>query len=258
MMVAESGGYPGGQYIVASDARICESGYSQEPLYSALKYNVNPFDSLGAIWLRCVNTNDDARALLVEFDGIVPKNGRDLWYCVMIRYSIGRGAVRHVLRCVAAQAARSDPPVSLEMSIVEWANKTNLALPTHIQHWGRQTPAQIKMRLTSSGHRNRLTVAASFSPLDGPPGHDPTPERPAQAGAFPLALVRAAKILLRTKPKSTTDECKAVRAEVVAFARNLRRQVNAPKPPKLWRVMNYFSPQLVRYYDDKPDEARVA
>lgn len=241
LIAAETGGV-GGQFSVANDKHLAESGYSQEPIFIALKHNVNPFDAIGGIWLRCRCTQDAALDILRVWPSVVPMTGRDLWYCTMMRYSIGPNAIDHVLQCVSALGWDG----CLEDRIVQWATVTDLALPIHRHHWGRQKPDKIKFRLTDAGHRNRLTVASMFSPLDGAPGLEPSIDRPSVADAFPGELIRAAKMCRAND--ASDDEIDKAWHEVDAFARKLRKQSGVPKAPVTWRIANFLRPKLIRHY----------
>ena len=54
----------GDRFSLASDAALDETGLSSEPLYIAWKNDVDPCDTVGGIWLRCLCTGRDGMELL--------------------------------------------------------------------------------------------------------------------------------------------------------------------------------------------------
>jgi hypothetical protein len=235
IIIGETGG---DRFSLASDVHLDETGWSSEPLFIAMRHDVDPCDRVGGIWLRCLVTGNDAMGLLEEQKKLpaplLTTPNRDLWYCTILAYSIGKGALRHVLECVG----RSYEGPSVEAAIGRWAKATDLSLPVHRHHWGRQPPALIYHRITGPKHAEWLDVAAKLSPLDGPPGPVCPKQRPAGVPPFPEELVGIAKYLLFAG--ATDEQLKAKARELRRYLKRRRAQAAAPKAPLIFRVRKFF------------------
>jgi len=233
----------GDRFSLASDAALDETGLSSEPLYIAWKNDVDPCDTVGGIWLRCLCTGRDGMELLDHHKDLFVAPCRDLWFCTILAYSIGKGALAHVLGCVerlyptrAAVLEAGFP--SVEAAIIAWAKRTDLSLPVHRHHWGRQSPALILHRITGPKHRTWLDVAAKLSPLDGPAGPVTPKQRPGGVPPFPDEIVGIAKYLLFAG--ATKEQLKAKAKELRRYLNRRRRQANAPKAPLLFRIRRFL------------------
>jgi len=244
IIVGETGG---DRFSLASDVNLDETGWSSEPLFIAFKYDVDPCDKVGGIWLRCLVTGNDAMDLLEKQKKaehpLLTTTNRDLWYCTILAYSVGKGALRHVLECVGmvyptwlVEAGAAG--LSVEAAISRWAKMTDLSLPTHRHHWGRQSPALIFHRLTGPKHGEWLDVAEKLSPLDGPAGPVTPRQRPAGVPPFPEELVGIAKYLLFAG--ATKAQLKAKAKELRRYLNRRRRAENAPKAPLVFRIRRFF------------------
>jgi hypothetical protein len=248
-----------GCFAVSNDKVIIELGDSQEPIAVCHAENVNPFSWQGGTWLRCHRSHEDARWLRGlraqcpqcgkvqtstvqrsewecdcgrKFSSgwpvLFPVLGADLWFAVLLRYSVGKGALRHVLDAVqmwrAIRARRGQPIGTVTQDIGRWANGTDLSLSPHLRYWGRQSPAKILERLTGKKHLRRIAVAEQLGVIEGStyePGRPPPEQRPAGAETFPAALVRSA--VISANPLSTKVEHEAAWNEAKAYARSERR-----------------------------------
>jgi hypothetical protein len=245
IIVGETGGGEAGRFSLASDVHLDETGWPSEPLYIAFKYDVDPCDKVGGIWLRCLCTGNDAMGLIekqakAEHPLLTSRN-RDLWYCTILSYSVGKGALAHVLECVGKVYATwklADPGLAVEKAIGKWARSTDLSLPAHRHHWGRQSPALIFHRLTGPKHASWLDAAAVIGPLDGPPGPVCPRQRPADAAPFPEEIVGIAKYLLFAG--ATDDELRAKARELRRYLNRRRRAANARRAPLIFRIRKWF------------------
>jgi hypothetical protein len=204
---------------VSKDHVLIEVGLSQAPIARAWRLDVDPFDAEGAIWLGCVEANADADRYRAFVPGI---SSADTWYVMLLDYSIGTKAVEHVVRATQAwvdgRRARGVAPAGLLADIPAWAKATDLALPRHARHWGRQSPEVIGVRIRRQA--TRLSWARAFGPIEGPDyvaGPPPPSTRPPALPAFPAALVPAARV--SANPRATKEQHAREHAEVRAYAR---------------------------------------
>lgn len=219
-MAIESLGDP---FAVSKDPVLIEVGLSQAPIARAWRLDVDPFDVEGGIWLGCVEANADAERYRAFVPGI---SAADTWYLMLLDYSIGTKAVEHVVRATQAwverRRTRGIAPAGLLADIPAWAKTTDLALPQHARHWGRQSPEVIGMRIRRQV--TRLSWARALGPVDGPSyvANPPPPAtRPPALPAFPAELVPAARIA--ANPRATSEQHAMAHAEVRAYARKRRR-----------------------------------
>jgi hypothetical protein len=262
LMASEVGVHwtPAGCYALSSDHHLGEMGGSQEPVFVALAAGVDPCSWQGGVWLRCRVSHQDARWLrglraqcpkcgevmttpLAQSEWtcthcghtfasgwprLFPVLGRDLWFCVLLRYSVGKGALHHVLDAVEMRIAgkvRDGRPVgTVTAEIGEWARRTDLSLPPHIRYWGRQLPAKILERLQGKKHLRRIDAAAVVGCIEGPQyvvGPEPPERRPPGAPPFPSALVHAAQVLGNSD--SADAACEAAWHQLDVYVRQERR-----------------------------------
>jgi hypothetical protein len=209
----------GDPFAVSKDPVLIEVGLAQAPIARAWRLDVDPFDVEGGIWLGCVEANADAERYRAFVLGISPA---DTWYLMLLDYSIGTKAVEHVVRAVQAwverRRARGIAPGGLLADIPAWAKVTDLTLPQHARHWGRQSPEIIGVRIRRQA--TRLSWARTLSPIDGP-GYAPVPPppatRPPALPAFPADLVPAARVA--ANPRATGEQHAKAHAEVKAYVR---------------------------------------
>jgi hypothetical protein len=218
-MALESRGDP---FAVSKDPVLVEVGLSQAPIARAWRLDVDPFDVEGGIWIGCVEANADAGRYRAFVPGISPA---DTWYLMLLDYSIGTKAVEHVVRATQAlverRRTRGIAPRGLLADIPAWAKATDLALPQHARHWGRQSPETIEMRIRRQA--TRLSWARALGPIDGPdyvPGLSPPASRPPALLAFPADLVPAARI--SANPRTTSEQHAKAHAAVRAYVRKRR------------------------------------
>ncbi|MBN1773601.1 MAG: hypothetical protein JXB32_20225 [Deltaproteobacteria bacterium] len=219
-MALESRGDP---FAVSKDPVLIEVGLSQAPLARAWRMDVDPFDVEGGIWLGCVEANAAAERYREFVPGI---SAADTWYLMLLSYSAGRKAVEHILRTtqswVERRRARGITSSGLLADIPAWAKVTDLALPQHARHWGRQSPEIIGVRIRRQV--TRLSWARALGPIDGPdyiPEPPPPATRPSALPAFPTDLVPAARIA--ANPRATSEQHAKAHAEVKGYARRRRR-----------------------------------
>jgi hypothetical protein len=211
-------GRPFDRLALASDARLCESGWAQCPLYRAHSLAADPFETHAAAWLAGIEANDDAnywqrppqdadpqRWRVAEW---LENDDRNLWWMATTDYSIGTGALR---RCAdqatnrAKAIGRGPGDLGLMNEVIDWAEHTDLASPAHAGYWGRQTPTQILDRLRKK--RDWIHETEQVGPIDGvEPGGTPPMERPSKAAPFPAELVGPALVIMQRD--ATTEECK--------------------------------------------------
>ena len=214
-------------FAVSKDLVLIEVGLAQAPIARAWRMDVDPFDAEGAIWLGCVEANADAERYRACVPGISPT---DTWYLMLLDYSIGTKAVEHVVRATQAwverRRTRGIAPAGLLVDIPTWAKATDLALPQHARHWGRQSPEVIGVRIRRQV--TRLSWARAVGPIDGPSyssGPLPPTTRPPALPAFPADLVAAARI--SANPRATSEQHARAHAEVRACVRKRRRATGA-------------------------------
>lgn len=224
-MALESRGDP---CAVSKDPVLIEVGLAQAPIARAWRMDVDPFDAEGSIWLGCLEANLDAERYRGLVAGI---SAADTWYLMLLDYSIGTKAVEHVVRAAQAwverRRARGVPPGGLLADIPAWAKVTDLALPQHARHWGRQSPEIIGVRIRRQV--TRLSWARELGPIDGAgPASGPLPPapRPPALPAFPADLVPAARI--SANPRATSEQHARAHGEVKAYARRRRAQAGQP------------------------------
>lgn len=219
-MALESRGDP---FAVSKDPVLIEIGLSQAPIARAWRLDVDPFDVEGAIWLGCVEANADAERYRAFVPGI---SAADTWYLMLLDYSIGTKAVEHVVRAIQAWAVRRRTrgiaPADLLADIPAWAKLTDLALPQHARHWGRQSPEIIGVRIRRQV--TRLSWARALGSIDGP-GYVANPPPPASRSpalpAFPTALVPVARVA--ANPRATSEQHARAHAEMKAYVKPRRR-----------------------------------
>lgn len=233
---------------VSSDRKLIEVGWSQVPLARARELWCDPFDAEGACWIagyeaildaarwRAVDSPDPIRRDIGRW---LVQSDRNLYYVCELDYSIGTGALRHVLQCTIAHAAangRGPGDLGLMTEVVEWSVATDLALPLHSRHWGRQTPEQVGSRILK--HRDWMREAALVGPIDDPPpGEMPGIARPVGVAPFPAELVPAAKVCAR---ESTAGERQKAWKAVQAYAAARRRREFAPRASLAFRLRKLF------------------
>jgi hypothetical protein len=251
-----------GCFAVSNDKVIIELDESQEPITVFHAENLAPFSWQGGTWLRCHRSHEDARWLRglraqcpkcghvqtstiqrgeweclnhdepVHFSSgwpvLFPSLNADLWFCVLLRYSVGKGALRHVLDAVqmwrACRVRKGQKIGTVTADIGRWANGTDLSLPPHVKYWGRQSPAKIVERLSGKKHLRRIAVAEQLGVIEGAnyqPGREPPETRPSGCAPFPAALVRSA--VISANPLSTAAEHAAAWQVVKDYARRERR-----------------------------------
>lgn len=231
---------------VSSDRYLIEVGWSQVPLARARDLGADPFDCFGACWIaglealrdaaywRGENTDDPERhrvgLWLLHAD-------RNLWWTIQMDYSIGTGALRHVLNCAIARAEanhRGPDDRGLMAEALDWIRVADLALPIHARHWGRQTPEQIRARCRK--HKTWTEEAAKLGPIDdAPSGGDPPPSRPSWVPPFPPELVRPANVCALGS-RATAEQHEAAWAVVRAYAKARRAKEFASKASLAFRA----------------------
>jgi hypothetical protein len=239
LIVSETGKEDGGDWSVSADHDLVESGRSQEPLFVAWRHCIDPFNREAGIWLRCKVFLDDARWLRKDYPGLFRELGRDLWWGVLLRYSIGKSALRHVIECTTARmrrhAAEGLPVNAFVEEAIAWAKRTDLALPQHKRFWGKQSPAKILERITGGKHLRRLDVAQALGGLTPMPGGEPPAEAPPHLPIFPSKLVGAARV--GADPDASHEDRYAAWQVTRAYAKRERAAARAKQPGILFRAL---------------------
>ena len=225
------------RFAVSIDKKLIEVGWSQAPIYRAYQLHVDPFDTIGSLWLACLEANKDAdywRAIgsddeqRLKIASWLTKCDANLWYCVIMDYSLGTGGLRHALLEAIKRAerkGRGPDDLGLMNEVIDWAEHTNLAAPEHTTYWGRAEPDIVDLRIHK--HEDWIIECQKLGPLDGPPGGTPPEERPLGVPDFPSVLVNNAKLAAR---KDTTPEQRLVNwQEVKDYAAARARREIKPK-----------------------------
>lgn len=226
-IAAETGG---DRYCVSRDPVLIECGLSQAPIARAAARDADPFDVASAIWLACVEAQDDARKWALHTPEVAVRK-RDLLYVVLLDYSVGSGATKHLLAMAEAYRERA---ATIEGRIRWVGQSIDLSASPHTGYWGRQSGALIAKRIEKKSRW--LDRAADLGPFDGASGPMPPPTRPGDAAPFPGALSRC--VLDR---KASTDDHRAAWMRARAYARARRRAAGAAKAPIIWRVSRFMS-----------------
>lgn len=219
---------------VSSDRYLIEVGWGQLPLARARALGADPFNVFGACWLACVEIlHDAAHWRAAESDdperrrigSWLLRADRNLWWVVQMDYSIGTGALRHVLNCAISRAEanhRTPSDLGLMAEALDWLRVTDIALPVHARHWGRQKPEQIAARMRK--HKAWTEEAAKLGPIDdAPAGGEPPTERPSFVPPFPAELVRPANVCALGS-RATAEQHEAAWKAVRAYRDKRRRQ----------------------------------
>lgn len=220
---AESGNDP---LALSRDRKLLESGLSQCPLAVAEKLGVDPWHPEAGCWIACLEALEDAGRWQKRLGDWLPAWDRNLWWVVLMDYSVGTGALRRITSCaITRQAARHGRNRAVDgfglfEAVEEWEHRADLASPRLRGSWGRQTPEQIKARIYKQ--RDRVALAERLGALDGPPGDWPPLTRPAHLPDFPEAA----------RGKSWE--------EVKAYLRRRRRLERAEKAPLVFRLAKVF------------------
>lgn len=237
---------------VATDAVLCESGYSQEPILVAHKMGADPFDKGAALWVLGRCAWEDATRWLSEFPWIVP--GPDLWVCVNLDYSLGTDALRRLLNY--AQTAGS-----VSGSLCEWLEEfaPEAVNEPFCRWWGRASPAKVAQRIPRQVRRIR--DAAKLGSL-APRTYSAAPSATLPAGCAPMPevlqsicrrILRAQRVLNRATTDAEKAEAKAAlrvvyeatHAAVRGYARTLDRARR--RRPLLVKLARLLLPREMRH-----------
>jgi hypothetical protein len=242
------------RFAVSRDRKLIEVGWSQTPLARAWQLGCDPFNTIGALWLACIEALHDAAHWRAEgtddeekakIGAWLKRPDRSLWWVIQMDYSIGTHALEHVLSGAVARAdanGRGPSDLGLMVEAIEWVETTDLTLPLHARHWGRQTPQQIHDR--SLKHRDWLRGAAKVGPIDdAPAGEAPPLVRPPGVPGFPTDLITEAKVCARS---STPEERLRAWESVGAYAAARRRRENTKRVPLGLRIAAYLARNEVR------------
>lgn len=236
---------------VSTDRYLIEVGWSQVPLARARDLGADPFDCFGACWIAGLEAIKDAAYWRGETTddperhrvGLwLLRSDRNLWWVIQMDYSIGTGALRHVLNCAISRAEanhRGPADNGLLAEVLDWMRVTDLSLPVHARHWGRQSPEQIVKRIKK--HVVWIDESAKLGPLDdAPPGDDPPASRPAWIAPFPQDLVRPANVCALGQ-RATKEQHEAAWKAVRAYRDARRKREFAPQAPLGQRVKALLS-----------------
>lgn len=253
LIVSETGAAEGGDFAVSCDRHLGESGRSQAPLYRLREAGIDPFHAEAGIWFRFRDLLRDAAWLRDEWPTLFANGGRDLWFCAILRYSIGKGALRHVieetLRGVLRKRANGKTVRGFVEEMGEWATKTDLNSRVHSRFWGRQSGSKIRERVQGAKHLRRLDVAEAIGPLDGPPGGACAEETPARFPPFPPELVPSARTM---KDPGATDAQREIAWQALkAYARKRLRQSRIKPAPLVMRAARWLE---VRFRGPRPGD----
>jgi hypothetical protein len=234
LIVSETGKEPAGDYIVSKDRVLIESGRSQAPIYRLRDANVSPWSCEAGIWFRALDFTRDAAWLRSEYGAHMAYEPRAIWFCAVLRYSIGKGALRHVIECTESRIRyRAARGLDVQDFITEmglWALNTDISTPAHTRYWGRQSPEKIRERVRGRKHLLRLAVAERIGPLDGMIGGAPPATAPSHLPPYPVELFQAANVAASkdASPEARERAWATVRAHGQAARAAARaRQANA-------------------------------
>jgi hypothetical protein len=110
------------RFALSKDPVLIECGMSQAPLATCRKLDADPFDLETGLWLAGREAVADARQWSHATDECgnpecwvewVTPPGRALWWLTQMPYSIGDGAIDHVLRCSVARSTAQGRAVHL-------------------------------------------------------------------------------------------------------------------------------------------------
>lgn len=253
LMVSETGAEPGGDFAVSIDRHLGESGRSQAPIYRLREAGIDPFHVEAGIWFRFRDLLRDAAWLRDEWPTLFANGGRDMWFCAVLRYSIGKGALRHViaetLKRVLNKRATGKPVRGFIEEMGEWATKTDLDARTHSRFWGRQSGSKIRDRVQGKKHLARLDVAEAIGPLDGPAGGNCAATTPDRFPPFPPELIQVARVM---KDQDSTDaQREIVWKTLKAYARARLRQSRVKPAPLVVRAARWLE---VRFRGPMPGD----
>ncbi len=147
-------------YMLAGDEVISEMGIPGVEVARYFNHNVDPCDRRASIWLGCSDLIEDATRY-VNLLGAA--RIEDIWYLCFLDFSIGTGAVRHVLSVVGVA---SDGGRSVMDRAVAWSKTDDFDRPVHKPFWGRQGPELVRKRI--SKQRQRILWAREMGPLSEP------------------------------------------------------------------------------------------
>ncbi len=222
---AETGG---DQFAVSTDKVLIEVGLSQAPLARARALKADPFDLVGGAWLHCYEANADHK----RWSQV--GRGRDILYLMLLDYSIGGGATRHVVSLTEHYRGRGD---TIEARAKWIALNVDLSLPPHVHYWGRQSGELVAKRLVKQG--DRLDAAAKIGTLDAPVACEPPTAPPEGVPPFPTDLVPMAKVCANRE--ASPDEHRSAWERVRAYAKRRRNAERMSKAPIVWRAARLLS-----------------
>ncbi len=216
------------RYMLASDKPLAEMGDAGVEQRRYLEHDCDPCDDEASIWLGCHDLIEDA----VRYIGMVGEADlADIWYLMFLDFSIGTGAVKHIIKVVQTLDPRKNVP--LRDRIVAWSRTKNFNAPHHAAHWGRQGPALVQKRITKQ--LQRLEWAQALGAVVGAgyrQGIVPPSERPDLEPAFPDGLRPIAEKKAKL-PLTDTAGHAALYAETKAYLRR-RRKLDAKWLP--WKI----------------------
>lgn len=171
-------------YSVATDTRLTEVGLSGIELVRFFDHDADPFSAESAIWLGCRDLDADAWRYRERY---LATQSEDIWFLMYLRFSIGRGAVAHILQIVDALSPGRHP-VSLTDRIITWSQSPDFLSPRHMLYWGRQSAGLVRKRIKKQALR--LAWAKDLGPIDSwdPTRNPPAERRPCYAACFPEAI----------------------------------------------------------------------
>lgn len=253
LIVSETGAEEGGDFAVSCDRHLGESGRSQAPLYRLREAGIDPFHAEAGIWFRFRDLLRDAAWLRDEWPTLFANGGRDLWFCAILRYSIGKGALRHVIEetrnRIAGKRAAGKSVGTFIAEMGEWVTKTDISTRRHTAFWGRQSPAKIRERVQGKKHLGRLDVAEAIGPIDGPPGGACAEETPSRFPPFPPELIPSARTM--KDPGATDAQREVAWKSLKAYARARLRQSRIKPAPLVVRAARWLE---VRFRGPRPGD----